>query len=247
MREPKDVVVLVVDDEDALRQAIVFDFNRKGFQVLEASSGNKALEIVKKTKVDIVLTDVRMPDGSGVDLLNQLRQLNPGLPVVMFITGFADLTLEDAYDKGADAVFSKPFDRKALMASVMKAVASNDEKWSARKFDRVESSFVVNLRCPSIGTAMQGNMLNLGRGGMFVALKEPLPPTETKVFFEISLQDRNIPAIEGSGTVRWARIHSSVHFPTGCGIEFEHLEDHSRAHVIELINDLKTYKFIPKN
>jgi len=247
VREPKDVVVLIVDDEEALRQAIVFDFQRKGFQVLEAESGNKALEIVKKTKVDVVLTDVRMPDGGGVELLNAVKKLNPQLPIVMFITGFADMTLEDAYDQGADAVFSKPFDRKALLGAVLKAISSDEEKWSARKFERIESDFSIDITCPDLGTSIKGRALNLGRGGMFVKLDKDFPAAGTKIFFQIKLEGGNSNGISGQGLVRWSRIHASQDFPSGCGIEFEFLDDSIRKRLIEIINDLKTHKFIPKN
>ena len=122
MTDLKDITLLIVDDEESLRDAMVYDFKRRGFNVLDASNGTQAFEIVKKTKVDIVLTDVRMPGGDGVELLDHIKAYNPELPVVMFITGFADITLEEAYDKGVDAVFAKPFDRKALLTAVMNAI-----------------------------------------------------------------------------------------------------------------------------
>ena len=133
--------ILVVDDEAILRSAIVFDFKRKGFNVLDAENGAQAFEIVKANKIDLVLTDVRMPGGDGIELLDKIKALNASLPVVMFITGFADISLEEAYDKGVDAVFAKPFDRKALLAAVLKALSDINDKWTSRKGVRAESDF----------------------------------------------------------------------------------------------------------
>ena len=123
MRYPKDIVILVVDDEPELRDALVFDFKRKKFQVLEASNGRDAFEIVKKNRIDVVLTDVRMPGGDGIELLDNIKSFNQEIPVVMFITAYADISTEEALKKGAFAVFSKPFDRKALLEAIMKAAA----------------------------------------------------------------------------------------------------------------------------
>ena len=73
MINPKEITILIVDDEIDLRDSIAFDYKRKGFNVLVASSGNEAFEIVKKNKVNVVLSDVRMPDGDGIELLYNIK------------------------------------------------------------------------------------------------------------------------------------------------------------------------------
>lgn len=246
MREAKNVVILVVDDEEVLRKAIVFDFKRKGFQVLEASNGNEALETVRNRKVDVVLSDVRMPGGDGIGLLDAIKAIDPGIPVVMLITGFADITTEDAYNKGADAIFSKPFDRKMLMAAVLRAISTKEEVWVSRKTERVESDFNIQLRFPGMETAIEGKVLNFGRGGMFVALKEKLPKVGARTSFLIEFDTGQILEIAGEGIVRWVRIQTTDTLSPGCGIEFDSLSDSSRTQVIELINRLKTRAYIPK-
>lgn len=245
MREPKDVTILVVDDEPALRKALVFDFKRKGFQVLDASNGKEAFEIVKTQKIDLILTDVRMPGGDGIELLDKVKEQNPMIPVVMFITGFADLSLDEAYNKGADAVFTKPFDRKSLMAAVMRVTIEKSQLWGVRNSDRLAVEFTITLQFSELGTAVQGKVLNIGRGGMFVALKAPFPKVENKVTFHIQFEQGSPQEISGSGIVRWIRTQLLTDHPTGCGIEFEYLSDQSRDHIIELINQMKTKAFIP--
>ncbi|MGZ3661188.1 MAG: response regulator, partial [Bdellovibrionota bacterium] len=138
MKEPKDAVILIVDDEEDLREAIAFDFRRKKYQVLLAASGNEAFKLIEKTQVDVVISDVRMPDGDGISLLERIKTRDPWIPVVMLITGFADISLEEAYDKGADVVFSKPFERNALFGAVSRALFSFDEK-HGRAEGRVEA------------------------------------------------------------------------------------------------------------
>jgi CheY-like chemotaxis protein len=114
--------ILVVDDETDLREAIAFDFKRKGFTVLTAESGNSALELVKSNKIDLVISDIRMPDGDGIFLLEQLRLQGIETPLI-FITGFSDYSEATCIAKGAIRVVAKPFDRKALLVLVTEQLA----------------------------------------------------------------------------------------------------------------------------
>jgi CheY-like chemotaxis protein len=244
--EAKDITILIVDDDLALRNAMVFDFKRKGFHVLDAENGEIAFEVIKNNKVDLVLTDVRMPNGDGVELLENIKTLSPQLPVVMFITGFSDISLEDAYDKGVDAVFAKPFDRKELHAAVMKAVTDKNEQWAIQNINNGNSDFNIELEFPEFKFAAKGQVLNIGRGGMFIGLKESFPQEESKTSFRLQFQQGSLQSIVGTGIVRWIRVLDQDGLPSGCGIEFDYLEEASRNQVIALIETLTTKAFIPK-
>ena len=122
MNEPKNFTILVVDDEDALRRTIVFDFKRKGFKVFDANNGKSAFELVKGNQVHLVISDIRMPGGDGIALLEQIRAYDSKLPIVVLITGFSEFSEAECVAKGAQNVLSKPFDRKTLMGSVLKAL-----------------------------------------------------------------------------------------------------------------------------
>ena len=125
---PADHTILIVDDEDGLRESIAFDFRRKKFNVATAACGKDALKIVETQKVDVVLSDVRMPNGTGLELLDWIKQRDVFLPVLMFITAYADISVAEAFDRGADAVFAKPFDRKVLHEAVLRAIDNLDQR-----------------------------------------------------------------------------------------------------------------------
>jgi DNA-binding NtrC family response regulator len=114
-------VVLVVDDDPDLRQAVIFDLRRRGCIIHEAGCGADAIEVVKNNKIDIVVTDVRMPNGSGVDLLKQIRQTDPNIPIVLLATGFADLTEPEAKSLGAYGLIEKPIDRQKMFGLLEKS------------------------------------------------------------------------------------------------------------------------------
>lgn len=127
MKKPSSLAgkkALVVDDEPELRKAIMFDLKRRGCETLEAGCGVEALKIVLAHPIDIVLSDVRMPNGTGVDLLKQIRKLNPDVPIVLLATGFADLTESEALSMGAHALFDKPIDRRKLYSLLENAFAA---------------------------------------------------------------------------------------------------------------------------
>lgn len=125
MSDLKKFVILIVDDDETLRNVAAFDFKRKGFTVLSAGSGNEAFDLVLKNHVDLVLSDVRMPGGDGVDLLERIREHNPDIPIVALMTGFSDSTEQECLEKGASRVFQKPFDRKQLMDFVYNSLGIN--------------------------------------------------------------------------------------------------------------------------
>jgi CheY-like chemotaxis protein len=122
MPEPKDFTILVADDEPLLLKSIVYDLKRKGFQVLACENGTRALELVKANRVHLVISDIRMPDGDGVSLLEQIRAYDAKIPVVILMTGFSDFSEEACLQKGARAVLTKPFDRKLFMGSILEAL-----------------------------------------------------------------------------------------------------------------------------
>ncbi len=107
--------VLVVDDEPELRSAIIFDLNRRGCIIFEAENGTDALKIVKTEGIEIVVSDVRMPNGTGIELLQSLRKNHTDIPFVLLATGFADLTEAEALKMGAQALIEKPIDRKKML------------------------------------------------------------------------------------------------------------------------------------
>jgi CheY-like chemotaxis protein len=116
--------ILIVDDEDMLRQGLVKAFRLKGFNVFESNNAKDALTIVKANKLDLVISDICMPEESGITLLEKIRLDFPALPIVIFITGFSEYSEEECVQKGAKSVFCKPFKMKELIAAVVEATAA---------------------------------------------------------------------------------------------------------------------------
>jgi len=115
--------VLLVDDDSLLREVIMTDLRRRGLEVHEADSGNKAVAILQTTVVDVILSDIQMPQGTGIDLLDTVRAHHPNLPVVVLMTGHTHFSEGEVLKRGAFKVLAKPFARSALLQALEDAFA----------------------------------------------------------------------------------------------------------------------------
>lgn len=113
-----EIKILVVDDEEDMRDIISFDLKRKGFVCFVASDGREAIQILEKNKIELVISDIRMPGMNGIQMLEEIRRVNPVMPKVFFLTGFSDISADDCLKKGAQEVFSKPFDKHTLFDAI---------------------------------------------------------------------------------------------------------------------------------
>jgi two-component system alkaline phosphatase synthesis response regulator PhoP len=125
---PEKYHILIVDDEEDLRESIKINFEMDGYNVHVASGGREALEIVKRQKVDFIISDIRMPDGDGEELLHNVRAHNPELPVIVLITGFSEFSREEALKSGALDLLSKPVDMEKLEEYVRNSLSEKINK-----------------------------------------------------------------------------------------------------------------------
>jgi putative nucleotidyltransferase with HDIG domain len=114
--------ILVVDAEVHTRTMMVTALERQGHQVRMAASGLEALEMLGQTDFDLVLTEVVVQDGNGIALMEQIREQQPQLPVVM-VTAVHDINVAiDSMHRGAYDYLLKPFEREHLLAAVRRAL-----------------------------------------------------------------------------------------------------------------------------
>jgi len=118
--------VHIIDDDDAVRDSLTFLLNTAGIKVHSHPSAAAFLDALAGAQLKCVITDVRMPGMSGIDLLRRLRELKIDVPVIV-ITGHGDVPLAvEAMKIGAADFLEKPFDDDALLASVRAALARQD-------------------------------------------------------------------------------------------------------------------------
>lgn len=101
--------LLIVDDEPDLRGILSSELEYLGAKVYQAENVTAAKLIIDQHHIDLVISDIRMPGETGIDLLNYIKSKSSDGPPVILITGFADITNQSAIEKGAAALLSKPF------------------------------------------------------------------------------------------------------------------------------------------
>src|SRR2546421_2629912 len=114
--------LLIVDDELGMRQFLTHLMQREGHTVRVAENGRRALELLLQDPPDLIISDVKMPDMGGIDLLRAARELLPEVEVIM-MTAFASVdTARDAFLLGAYDFVQKPFDNELLKETVARAL-----------------------------------------------------------------------------------------------------------------------------
>jgi len=147
--------IVVVDDQPVLTGIYKAKFSTEGFNVEVASDGEQALEVIKRTKPDLVLLDLMLPKISGIEVLKQLRANHTfeAMPVIVFSNAAQPGAIEDAWAAGATMVLSKSnTSPKQLVESVQKALAKSSASVSEVDDSKPPPNDVREARHPASNT-----------------------------------------------------------------------------------------------
>jgi two-component system, NtrC family, response regulator PilR len=144
--------ILIVDDDQSLREMLEIALNREGYEVVTAASGPEALERFRKNPFSVVLTDIRMRPMDGLSLLKEIKALSPQTEVIM-ISAFANQeTAMEAMNEGAYDFFPKPFDNQELKQVIKDALSKTEGKASPAV---EKASFLFPASRPIVGQSIQ--------------------------------------------------------------------------------------------
>ncbi|MDH3231476.1 MAG: response regulator [Alphaproteobacteria bacterium] len=113
--------ILVVDDEELVRETLCHMLEDAGYEVFEATNGNEALQAFEEQKIDVVVTDIFMPEKEGLETIAELRQRKPDVKIIAVSGGGGDGKLDYldfAKRFGAISVLTKPFLREQVLSAV---------------------------------------------------------------------------------------------------------------------------------
>jgi len=130
------VKILLVDDETAILDALQILFRGEGFDVSVASSGKAALEALEQARPDLVLSDIRMPGASGLEVLAKAREVDPELPVILMTAQASLQSAVRAVNEGAYYYLQKPFANDELLAICRRAAEARRLKAENRQLKR---------------------------------------------------------------------------------------------------------------
>jgi two-component system, OmpR family, KDP operon response regulator KdpE len=114
--------VLVIDDEPPIRKLLRVGLSAHGYQIMEASSGKMALELLGEQRPDLIVLDLGLPDMQGHELLRTIRARNDSVPIVVLSSRDDEAGKVQALDSGADDYVTKPFGMDELLARMRAAL-----------------------------------------------------------------------------------------------------------------------------
>ncbi len=123
MKDQRQDTILIVDDDPNITNLLARMIEKEGFRrVMSADSGKKALDLIRENDITIVLTDIRMPSMTGLELLERIKEVNEGI-IVIIITAFGSIDLAvQCIKKGANDFITKPFSSDIVILAIEKAI-----------------------------------------------------------------------------------------------------------------------------
>jgi len=131
--------ILVADDERSIRLMLEAGLKLNGFRVTTVPTGSKALEVVRNGGIDAVLSDIYMPDGGGLDLIKDIRQIDPAIPIILMTAQGSVEAAVSAMAEGAADFIGKPFDVAAVVELLRRNLGAQQEAQLAQASSSIES------------------------------------------------------------------------------------------------------------
>jgi DNA-binding NtrC family response regulator len=203
--------LLIVDDEESYRQVLSVVFKDEGYTVETAPDGQAALKHLKKTPCDVIISDVRMPDMDGIELLKAVRELPLDVGMVL-TTAFGTIeTAREAFKLGADDFIQKPFNNEELKLIVRRTLERQSIINENRAFRRAQQ--------------MSGDVQNI--------IGESAPMRKLLSLIEIVAREKSTILITGESGTGKDLVARAIHnlsdradkpfIPINCGAMPEHL------------------------
>jgi two-component system response regulator FixJ len=193
--------VHVIDDDEGVRESIEFLFRSAQFEVRVYESATAFLSKISEAPEGCVVTDVRMPEVSGIDLLRRLKELKSTLPVIV-MTGHGDVPLAvEAMKAGAVDFIEKPFDDDVMLAAV-RAALTRGEITGKRDAERAEIEERIKRLSPRERDVLQG--LVAGQPNKIIAYNLGISPRTVEIYRANVMSKMEAPSL--SDLVRMALI-----------------------------------------
>jgi len=232
-----DASILVVDDELELLEIFSAWLGRSGFRVFTAPNGAEALKVLRAQKVDVVLSDIRMPIMDGVALVQNLNRMDTPPPKIIFVTGYRNISRREIFAMGVEALLEKPLSRPALLKTLEHCLTNDESKWLVPSPG--PSAQRATLEWESLEGATASCAFRLGRGGCCLACALPLKEGMS-IDLYLSFAREGL-GLNAQGTVVWVDAEQNK-----AGVAFDYLSPKSREWVLARIKAQSPRSFVPQ-
>lgn len=235
-----DKNIFILEDEVDLNEMIAMELENKGYKTTNFYNPKNFLKIFPEQKFDVLITDLRLPDIPGIEIIKMIKKIDIFSPLIIAITAYNDVLPQVLYNLGVESVIYKPFQLTLLTSAISRLCLPIEERLqiSLEKYG-LSTGWIRNIDINKIGE------INLGRGGFSFTTNERIGNNEI-IEFSIKSPEENI--LEGRGIVRWDIINTrdkNKNIVNKYGIEFVYLDDKSKEYFLSFINDKNIVPYIP--
>jgi DNA-binding NarL/FixJ family response regulator len=238
-RSPK---VIVVDDNQVMCDLLVSSLEKYGIKVTGVTAPEKVLELLEVDRYDCVISDIRMPNMDGVELLEKIRGSHPLWPFVILVSGHHDYNTEELLNFGAVDFVSKPFKVDEIYSLISNyyiddLVERNRSMLMDKDIHYDFNDSVIDLNIVSIGT-----------GGVFISFKNnpELRNSEIGKVYDFTVQIGETESyINVAGEVVWKKDEESEN--PGVGVRFLSMTEKIDSFIKDYISKNKVQSFIPNS
>lgn len=235
--------ILIVEDEPDLCEMLAFEFANRGFCAYRAGDGREALDILRGFRPDVVVSDIRMPDVDGFDVLDKVKREDVNSPVVILISAYSDIAPHLSYHRGAEAIFTKPFRLAALVEAVQRLTRPQHERWAAAP--REAPWRRLWAKAASLEEGRERRIVDVGRGGVCLASQERDMVCFERTVLDVAWDHGPLDRIEGVGVIRWDLLDDNDPLVCYYGVELEYVSDDTRGPLISWLDTARPIPYIP--
>lgn len=179
-----------------------------------------------------------MPGGDGVELIKNLNSHNIQVPLI-FISGFADIQVDEAYELGASGYFPKPFVLQDIVKKAVDLTKAVDVRW-VKEDVSLEGAESFEKIFPSV----ESEYIEFGRGGIMLTQLDKMPRIDTDIHFKLNFEKEDF-SLEGVGKVKWVKKLKGE-LGTCVGLDISNLSRDSVSPWINFLENHSPSAYIPK-
>lgn len=240
--------VLVIDDEPGIRDFLVEELSLRGMKVYGFTDPAEAISSLASIKLDVIVSDLRMPEIGGIDLLREVRKNRHYFPSIIFVSGYANQEpLDRVMHLGAVDILEKPIDINKLVSIIMEQVIDDTQERTRylKQFLRISERTPTKLQ-----DERKFSKKSIGFGGVFVPFENEVDGQSFHVgnlvsfSFKIENDEQPIPV---TAEVVWKRSEAQPKhgLTPGAGVKFVKISSADQERIHDYVRTNKILSYVP--
>lgn len=223
--------IFILEDEIDLNEMIAIELESRGYDITTFYNPKDFLKAFSEIRPDLLITDLRLPEVSGEEIIKMVKKIDAYNPPIIAITAYNDVPSQKLFHIGVESVIYKPFQLLLLSSTIERLCIP----WEQRLQLDIEKYEQYAGWIRKLDENKMDDIL-IGRGGFSFSTKEKIENNEI-VEFSIRVKNQEGIFLSGKGIIRWNMvklIHNEQEIVNKYGIEFVYLDDKSKEYIISL-------------